>query len=129
MKTKLFIFIMFFCFAELSGNAQSRLWGTCRTGGTTGQGTIFVANADGSGLHTVYNFINATGAFPLGNLCLANNGKFYGVTQGGGIGDKPGVADDGINIEFRCIAARRIQCPQQILGVDHADDILRIAAP
>ena len=86
MKTKLLSFILFFALCGCV-EAQTQLWGTCTKGGTTNQGTIWVANGDGTGLHKVYDFVNATGAFPQGGLTLASNGYLYGVTFLGGYED------------------------------------------
>src|SRR5437870_3685443 len=71
----------------LGAQSQTHFWGTSTSGGATGSGTIFIANTDGSNLHTVYNFVNATGAYPVGGVILADNGKLYGVTYLGGWGD------------------------------------------
>jgi len=87
MKLNLLFLTALFAIVGLNASAQTQLWGTCVAGGATDSGTIFMANADGSNLHTVYNFVNATGAWPLGGLALANNGKFYGVTREGGYND------------------------------------------
>ncbi len=76
-----------FAFISWSVNAQTQLWGTSFNGGVNSQGTIFTADASGNNFHTVYNFVNATGAMPVGRMCLANNGALYGCTDLGGFGD------------------------------------------
>lgn len=72
---------------SLSANAQTQLWGTSFSGGVNGQGTIFTADANGTNFHTVYSFVNATGANPWGRMCVANNGAMYGCSDMGGFGD------------------------------------------
>lgn len=70
----------------LSGNT---LYGTTRYGGSTGQGTVFKVNIDGTGfeiLHTFTGVPNAKsdeGANPNGPLTLADN-TLYGTTYYGG---------------------------------------------
>src|SRR5690348_10033556 len=86
MKAKL-LFLGFLATISLSVKAQTQLWGTCRFGGAYNWGTIFNADADGSNLHSVYDFDSISGAQPNGNLVLANNGKLYGVTRFGGYDD------------------------------------------
>ncbi len=87
MKAKITLLVLFFALCGLSMKAQTQLWGICTQGGVNGQGTIFTANGDGTNFHKVYDFVNSTGAWPLGNMTLANNGSFYGVTELGGFGD------------------------------------------
>lgn len=81
------LFVMLNLFQQLTINAQTQLWGTCATGGATGQGTIFTADGNGNNFHKIYDFVNATGQYPWGNLTLANNGSLYGITEFGGFGD------------------------------------------
>jgi uncharacterized repeat protein (TIGR03803 family) len=87
MKAKLLLTTLFIAFCALNINAQSMFWGTSYSGGTNGQGTIFTADHNGGNLHTVYNFVNATGAMPVGRCCLSTNGDIYGCTELGGYGD------------------------------------------
>lgn len=65
------------------------IYGTAATGGTYGYGTFYSYDGDGtitpihhfsSDLNTVPN----DGAYPIGNLLEASNGKIYGVTRAGG---------------------------------------------
>jgi uncharacterized repeat protein (TIGR03803 family) len=86
MKLKLLSFVLL-AVTGLSMNAQTQLWGTSFNGGVNSQGTIFSANGDGTNFHTVYNFVNASGAMPVGRMALANNGSLYGCTDLGGFGD------------------------------------------
>lgn len=71
----------------------SHLYGTAYAGGSTGNGTVFVVNTDGSGFQNLYNFsatppypaaqINADGANPAGGLVLLDL-SLYGTTENGG---------------------------------------------
>ncbi len=60
------------------------LYGTAQAGGSSGNGTIFKVNADGSGFLTLYHFSGAAdGAVPVGNLVLADN-TLYGIARWSG---------------------------------------------
>lgn len=87
MKSKFSTLILLCTFCVWSATAQTQLWGTCASGGASGQGTIFSADANGNNFHTEYSLVNALGAMPNGSPVLANNGKLYGVTELGGYGD------------------------------------------
>jgi uncharacterized repeat protein (TIGR03803 family) len=81
---------------DMSGNGPSGLvqatngnfYGTTSGGGTHNSGTVFRISKDGT-LKTLYNFCVHTicpdGAFPLGSLVQAADGKLYGTTSRGGI--------------------------------------------
>jgi len=67
----------------LSGNT---LYGTAAYGGTSGAGTVFKINTDGTGFTNLHNFVNYTnndGANPYGTLILSGD-ILYGTTFGGG---------------------------------------------
>lgn len=68
-------------------SAQTQLWGACNYGGTLDSGTIFTADANGNNLHAVYSCNQTDGAYIVGGLCMAGNGKLYGVTTWGGCHD------------------------------------------
>ena len=74
-------------FSVIAFAQSSSIYGTCGWGGSMNWGTIVKGNGDGSGFQPVYNFDNTNGAEPVGGLCLADNGKLYGVTYLGGYGD------------------------------------------
>src|SRR5207248_2234199 len=55
----------------LSGNT---LFGTAYSGGSSGHGTVFKVNTDGSGFTTLHSFTyGSDGAGPIGGLILTNN--------------------------------------------------------
>ena len=74
----------------LSGNT---LYGTAQYGGSSGWGTVFAVNTDGTGFTNLYNFsatsgpggygINSDGANPVGGLILSGN-TLYGTAVCGG---------------------------------------------
>jgi len=64
----------------LSGNT---LYGTARTGGTNGYGTLFAVKTDGTGFQTLHSFAVSSGVFPEATLTLSGN-KLYGTAAGGG---------------------------------------------
>ncbi|MGA2555722.1 MAG: choice-of-anchor tandem repeat GloVer-containing protein [Verrucomicrobiota bacterium] len=62
----------------LSGNT---LYGTAQEGGTSGYGTIFKVNTDGTGFTNLYSFTNGSdGANPYGGLILSGN-TLYGTAS------------------------------------------------
>jgi uncharacterized repeat protein (TIGR03803 family) len=75
--------------ASLVGSSSNILYGTTQYGGSSGQGTVFAVNTDGSGftiLHSfsaLTNYCNADGAGPRSGLLLLNN-TLFGTTANGG---------------------------------------------
>jgi uncharacterized repeat protein (TIGR03803 family) len=72
----------------LSGNT---LYGTALYGGSSGNGTVFKVNADGTGFATLHSFSavsasgNGDGAYPVGGLIMSGN-TLYGTASAGGVG-------------------------------------------
>jgi uncharacterized repeat protein (TIGR03803 family) len=73
----------------LSGNT---LYGTARRGGSSGEGTVFAVNTDGTGFTNLYSFTeldlegsltNSDGANPQAGLILLGN-TLYGTAESGG---------------------------------------------
>ena len=67
---------------SLAGNT---LYGTAETSGSSGQGAVFRLTADGT-LIPLHSFNYEDGAYPVGGLVQATDGKLYGTTSQGGIG-------------------------------------------
>ena len=63
--------------------AGSKLYGMTNTGGTTGSGTIFAMNTDGSGYSLLRSFNSPGPTSPAGSLVLSGS-KLYGMTDSGG---------------------------------------------
>jgi len=63
----------------------STLYGATANGGSTGSGTVFSVNTDGTGFTVLKNFgsIANDGSSPQGGLVLSGS-TLYGTTQGGG---------------------------------------------
>ena len=62
----------------------TKLYGTASAGGSSGSGTIFAINTDGSSFQTLHTFTNGTdGATPLGALILSGT-TLYGTASAGG---------------------------------------------
>jgi uncharacterized repeat protein (TIGR03803 family) len=67
------------------------LYGTTKSGGSGGSGTVFRLNTDGTGFATLYSFTaadpgtgtNRDGAYPVSGLILSG-GVLYGTTSSGG---------------------------------------------
>jgi uncharacterized repeat protein (TIGR03803 family) len=62
------------------------LYGTAASGGSSGSGTVFKLNTDGTGFTNLYNFTGGSdGANPFSTLVLSNN-RLYGTANTGGNG-------------------------------------------
>jgi uncharacterized repeat protein (TIGR03803 family) len=62
------------------------LYGTATQGGSTGNGTVFAINPDGTGLRLLHSFTGVDdGAFPIADL-LVSGDTLYGTTLNGGSG-------------------------------------------
>lgn len=69
------------------------LYGTAEYGGSSGYGTVFQLNTNGTHFETLYSFTstnnvggtNTNGAYPLGELVLSGS-VMYGTTSAGGAG-------------------------------------------
>jgi uncharacterized repeat protein (TIGR03803 family) len=76
--------------AYLSGGLillSNTLYGTAEKGGSSGSGTIFAVNTDGTGFTNLHSFTGSDGSDPYAGLIFFNN-KLYGTTEnGGGPGD------------------------------------------
>src|SRR6266404_3901104 len=69
----------------LSGNI---LYGTASAGGSSGNGTVFAVNTDGSGFTNLYGFTNGNdGGAPTAGLILSGNTLYGTTTAGGGSGN------------------------------------------
>jgi uncharacterized repeat protein (TIGR03803 family) len=68
---------------NLSGDT---LYGTAVAGGSSGDGTVFAVNTDGTGFTNLYNFNNySEGIHPIAGLILSGN-TLYGMSGSGGSG-------------------------------------------
>jgi uncharacterized repeat protein (TIGR03803 family) len=65
-----------------AGNSNVR-YGTASNGGSSGWGTVFKVNADGSGFTNLHSFTGSDGANPMAGLILSGH-TLYGTTYGGG---------------------------------------------
>jgi uncharacterized repeat protein (TIGR03803 family) len=68
--------------------ADGTIYGTANQGGSSGAGTVFQLNPDGTDFSVFLNFDNVTtGGSPYGKLIKGTDGNLYGTTsQGGGNG-------------------------------------------
>ncbi|MFZ0706264.1 MAG: choice-of-anchor tandem repeat GloVer-containing protein [Candidatus Korobacteraceae bacterium] len=75
---------------SLAIDKAGNLYGTAKTGGSTGNGTVFELTRTGSTWtqKTLYSFQGgADGAFPSGRMIFGSDGSLYGTTiSGGGTG-------------------------------------------
>ncbi len=72
--------------AGLIEGSDGKLYGTARSGGSTGAGTVFRLNKNGTGMEAIYHFIATatTGNTPAFTLLEGDNGMLSGVTIFGG---------------------------------------------
>jgi uncharacterized repeat protein (TIGR03803 family) len=63
--------------------SSNTLYGTAQSGGTSGNGTIFAINTDGTGFTNLHNFGGGDGMSPQASLVLCSN-TLYGTTFYGG---------------------------------------------
>ncbi len=71
--------------AGLIQGTDGRLYGTATQGGSTGNGTLFALNPDGTGFTTLYSFTNTTdGRFPAAGLIQGTDGRLYGTAESNG---------------------------------------------
>lgn len=80
------------------------LYGMTVAGGAFDSGVLFLFDPVSGDYKKLFDFDAANGANPFGDLLLAQNGKFYGMTQ------KGGSTDQGVIFEFdpRQYAFRKI---------------------
>jgi uncharacterized repeat protein (TIGR03803 family) len=66
------------------------LYGTTSSGGTDGNGTVFMINTNGTGYATLYNFSSSggDGQSPVAGLVIGADGGLYGTTRYGGAGSR-----------------------------------------
>lgn len=78
--------------AEPSGSliqaSDGKLYGMTPYGGSSGKGVIFSYDPSSSVYLKLKDFDGTDGEGPGGNLIQARNGKLYGITPGGGTGNK-----------------------------------------
>jgi uncharacterized repeat protein (TIGR03803 family) len=74
--------------APLLQGPDGKLYGTTLLGGSSGLGTVYKLNPDGTGFSVLINFdFSIAGAYPNAELALGADGKLYGTAnQGGGGG-------------------------------------------
>ena len=82
-KVSFLVFILVICFLTPHLIAQPKLWGNLPHGGSTESGSIYEINLDGNDFQQICDFSKFNGRRPRGNLLLADNGKFYGLANGG----------------------------------------------
>ena len=94
-------FSLQYCIGFTQGAAE--FWGMTKNGGPWNQGVIFQVDSNGENLQIAYDFPYNEGLHPYGSLALANNGKYYGMTLGGG------ANHDGVIFEFDAVTEKSIK--------------------
>ena len=70
---------------RLTQGTDGNLYGTSKSGGTNGLGTIFSLPLSGSSVTQLWNFDGTSGSAPDGALVISSvDGDFYGTTSSGG---------------------------------------------
>jgi uncharacterized repeat protein (TIGR03803 family) len=65
--------------------SDGKLYGMTSQGGTSGNNGVIFSYNPSTGIYAkLKDFNYSNGTYPLGSLIQANNGKLYGMTQGGG---------------------------------------------
>lgn len=68
--------------------AGDTLYGTTKAGGSSGFGTVFAINTDGSGFRTLHTFFGLSdGAYPLAGLIFSGETLYGTTTQNGDFGN------------------------------------------
>src|SRR5438477_473785 len=68
----------------ITNSSGTTLYGTAAYGGSSGGGTVFALNTDGTGFTNLHNFTNGSdGADPQAGLILSGN-TLYGTAYNGG---------------------------------------------
>src|SRR5439155_1221025 len=70
----------------------STLYGTAAQGGSSGYGTVFAVNTDGTGFRNLHSFAATSGSFPYGNSggaspfagLILSGSTLYGTASAGG---------------------------------------------
>jgi uncharacterized repeat protein (TIGR03803 family) len=85
-KTSTLLFISLLCSFMLDAQGVFQLWGMTYAGGGDNTGAIFTTNSAGNNFQGRYQFSNLDGgAYPQYSDPIEYNGKFYGMTEQGGI--------------------------------------------
>src|SRR6266446_593256 len=67
----------------ITNSSGNTLYGTALRGGSSGYGTVFAINTDGTGFRNLHNFAFSDGVAPEAVLILPGN-TLYGTASGGG---------------------------------------------
>src|SRR5215831_4231023 len=71
--------------------SNNTLYGTAYSGGSSGYGSVFAVNTDGTGFTNLHSFTGGSdGANPIGGLILSSN-TLYGTTANGGSSEGDGT--------------------------------------
>ncbi len=85
MKNAVKFLILIFVMLQLNPkiDAQTKLWCTLPNSGNTQSGVVYEIGLDGNDLNVIHDFPKFNGERPRGKLLYADNGKFYGISEGG----------------------------------------------
>ncbi len=81
LKTLFITVVLMLSVITQAQNAE--FWGMTTEGGVYNQGAIFKTDSEGDNQSVGYSFQLVIGKYPKAGLCVAGNGKFYGVTSSG----------------------------------------------
>ncbi len=69
---------------SLAEDNSGNVFGTTRTGGAVGYGTVFEVDTATSTLTTLVNFDSSNGSYPISGVIADSSGNLFGTTQNGG---------------------------------------------
>lgn len=102
---------------------NGKYYGMTQTGGTNNTGTIFSFDTVTNTQTNVFNFTGANGSFPAGSLIRASNGKLYGMTTLGGIGNGTLFSfDPATNTHIKLLDLNGPICEQPTAGLTEASN-------
>jgi uncharacterized repeat protein (TIGR03803 family) len=109
---------------ELTHGSDGNFYGTTSQGGasfnpvtfTNGYGSVFKVTPAGT-LTTIHSFAGSDGSLPYGGPIQANDGSFYGTTEGGGL-SYAGVAYRIATVQLVSAVSRRTHGSAGIFDID-----------
>lgn len=72
------------CYGLLTLHPNGRIYGLASFGGVNGKGTIFEFDTATKAVTKKLDLVDSIGAYPMGGLTLASNGRMYTATNQGG---------------------------------------------
>jgi uncharacterized repeat protein (TIGR03803 family) len=81
----------YYPYGQLVQGTNGFLYGTTSAGGRELGGTVYCINTNGAEFSILRSLTNSTGNIPLGGLVLGADGRLYGATFNGGVGNSGAI--------------------------------------